>query len=184
MTTPLNLTRWKELADAAIPGYVVTENGEVFSTASNWRGHGLRQMKSFPNDDGYLRVHLTIRGQRRNFLVHKLVAMLYQGPRPPGKNQICHIDGNKLNNAAKNLRYGSAKDNADDRQRHGRTAAGEKNGMYRTHCIKGHSLDVHGRKRKTGGGRECLLCAQGHRLKYEKKIAREALARIAEMRRG
>lgn len=59
--------------------------------------------------------------------VHKLVMEAFAGPKPDGA-QICHADGNRLNNRLSNLRYGTAKDNAADRDWHGMTRRGVTNG--------------------------------------------------------
>lgn len=59
--------------------------------------------------------------------VHKLVMEAFGGPRPEGA-QVCHADGNRLNNRLSNLRYGTAKDNAADRDWHGMTCRGVRNG--------------------------------------------------------
>ena len=42
--------------------------------------------------------------------------------------QGCHNDGNYRNNRLENLRWDTMKSNFKDRDRHGRTARGEKNG--------------------------------------------------------
>ena len=42
---------------------------------------------------------------KRTFRVHKLVARAFFGEPPTPKMDVLHIDGNKSNNAAANLRY-------------------------------------------------------------------------------
>lgn len=111
------------------PGYEVTPYGSVFSVSSNWRGLGRRRLADHPNSDGYLRVRLTIDGKRKSYLVHSLVAAKFLPPRPSMKHEICHIDGNRRNNLVSNLRWGTRKDNASDRERHGRTSRGEKHSL-------------------------------------------------------
>ncbi len=54
------------------------------------------------------------------------VARKYLPERPSLKHQIRHLDGNKMNNSYLNLAWGTAKDNADDRERHGRTVRGKR----------------------------------------------------------
>lgn len=112
---------------AGFPGYRISRDGRVFSTASNWRGYGVREITPIPGKGGYLKVRLTVEGKRLNRAVHRLVAEEFLPPRPAGA-QIRHLDGDRVNNAASNLAWGSAKDNADDRKRHGRTAEGSRNG--------------------------------------------------------
>ena len=106
------------------PGYRVTADGRVFSTAHNWRGYGEREMQQAPNGCGYLSVRLTINGKRVRLAVHRLVAQTFLPPRPSKRHEVRHLDGNKLNNDSKNLAWGTSKENADDRERHGRTSRG------------------------------------------------------------
>lgn len=121
------------------PDYVITEDGRVFSR-TNWRGYGERELSQLPHKDGYLSVRLVIEGRRRRFLVHRLVAASYLPPRPSPVHEIRHLDGNKRNNAAWNLAWGTRKENADDREAHGRTSRGLrhsvaiKNGLEKRHA--------------------------------------------------
>jgi hypothetical protein len=43
---------------------------------------------------------------------------------------VRHLDGDHLNSHVSNLAWGTGKDNADDRERHGRTARGERHGLF------------------------------------------------------
>lgn len=110
------------------PGYEITKDGRVFSVASNWRGYGRREMRQTPDDDGYPSVRLVIDGQRKRLAVHRLVAARYLPPRPSLAHEIRHLDGNKANSSAANLAWGTRKENADDRERHGRTSRGKSHG--------------------------------------------------------
>lgn len=106
------------------PGYEVTEDGHVFSTESNWRGYCRRELEQHPNADGYPSVRVQIGGRRKRLAVHRLVAMWFLPARPSPLHQIRHLDGDKANPAASNLAWGTEQDNADDRERHGRTSRG------------------------------------------------------------
>lgn len=108
------------------PGYEVLIDGRVFSLASNWRGKGKRLMVQHLNSHGYPRVRLTIDGKRKSFMVHSLVAGNFLPRCHANHYEICHIDGSKENNHASNLKWGTRKDNARDRERHGRTSRGPK----------------------------------------------------------
>ena len=107
------------------PGYEVTREGRVFSLTSNWRGYGKREMQQTPNKDGYPSVRIQVDGKRKRLGVHVLVAHRHLPPCPSPRHQVRHIDGNKLNPHVDNLAWGTAKENADDRERHGRTSRGE-----------------------------------------------------------
>lgn len=105
--------------------YEVSDSGKVFSVGSNWRGYGRRELQQTLNSYGYPSVRLTINGKRKRIVVHKLVAIAFIGPNPCGAMQIRHIDGDKTNNHVSNLAWGTARENADDRNCHGKTSQGE-----------------------------------------------------------
>lgn len=115
-------------AATCAPGYQVTRDGRVFSTASNWRGYGARELQQTSNSHGYARVRMMIDGRRKSPVVHKLVAAAFLEPRPSARHQIRHLNGNRMDPSADNLAWGTAKDNADDRAAHGTTARGERSG--------------------------------------------------------
>lgn len=75
---------------------------------------------------GYLSVGLWKDGQSRLTRVNVLVCETFHGPRPAGQPCALHTNGDQDDNRAPNLRWGSDKDNACDRERHGRTAKGER----------------------------------------------------------
>lgn len=55
---------------------------------------------------GYLRVILCKNGEKKNRLVHVLVAQAFiPNPDPEHKTQVNHIDGNKRNNRVENLEW-------------------------------------------------------------------------------
>jgi hypothetical protein len=111
------------------PGYRVTADGRVFAVSTNWRGYGEREMRQTPNADGYPSVRLTIDGKRKRLAVHRLVAREFLPPRPSPVHEVRHLDGDKWNNCVGNLAWGTPKDNADDRERHGRTSRGERHSI-------------------------------------------------------
>jgi hypothetical protein len=122
-----------EKATKAIPGYVGYEadiDGNVWSVASNWRGYGKRKLCTSLSRHGYPQVSLIANGRKIHRTVHKLIAVTFLGPCPDGY-QARHLDGNKSNPAVSNLAWGTAKDNANDRDRHGTTAKGSRNGFAR-----------------------------------------------------
>lgn len=60
--------------------------------------------------------------------VHVLVALAFVGPRPTDRHEVAHGDGNGQHNRPNNLRWSTPTGNAEDRDRHGRTARGEAHG--------------------------------------------------------
>ena len=114
-------------------GYFVTPLGKVVSCVSGYRGHQAqprgasepRLLKQRRNSCGYRRAALVgPDGKVKHELVHRLVAKAYleepdpaPHPREPNfhdlepRNQVNHIDGNKLNNKVFNLEWNSPKEN-------------------------------------------------------------------------
>ena len=70
-----------------------------------------RILKLQTDSKGYQRVRVTIKGQKRQYKIHRLVASVFI-PNPLLLPQINHKDGNKQNNAVSNLEWISNKDNA------------------------------------------------------------------------
>ena len=107
------------------PGYWVCPLGRVFSTATNWRSLGVRELCWHHNSHGYPFVRLTREGKRKTVIIHKLVARAFLPPRPSSQHEVRHLDGDSENNFWRNLAWGTPKENADDRRRHGRTSRGD-----------------------------------------------------------
>lgn len=75
--------------------------------------------------DGYQYVILCRDGITRTFKVHRLVCEVFHGPPPFPNAQVRHLDGNVTNNVPRNVIWGTARDNARDRDGHGTTRRGE-----------------------------------------------------------
>lgn len=112
-----------------LAGYEVTRDGRIVST-TNWRGMGTRELAQQPNADGYPSVRVTLAGKRVRYAVHSLVALAHLPPRPSPAHEVRHLDGNKLNPHADNLAWGTRKENADDRELHGRTSRGARHSAF------------------------------------------------------
>lgn len=98
----------------------VGDDGHIYSYRRK-----LRPLTERPNKDGYLIVDICFDGTKREARVHTLVALTFKGPRPEG-TQARHLDGVRTNNRPDNLRWGTAKENAADRDAHGTTVRGSK----------------------------------------------------------
>jgi hypothetical protein len=92
------------------------KNGERFIRKPNFATHYLSiSFKRRPKDKTQT---------SRN--IHVVVAEAFIGPRPSGM-VVCHIDGNRYNNAASNVCYGTPNENVYDAVKH-KTYKGSKNG--------------------------------------------------------
>lgn len=83
--------------------YYVTSRGHV----ENQEHH---RISLNDNGHGYVQVSLYSKGIRKNFYVHRLVAILFI-PNPLLLPEVNHKDGNKSNNSVANLEWVSKKDN-------------------------------------------------------------------------
>jgi DNA-binding XRE family transcriptional regulator len=107
------------------PDYYITKQGRVFSA----RRHLLRELKTYCNTSRYAAAAmLSDKGKWPRQSLHRVMLYVFVGPPPEGKPHVRHLDGNPFNNQLNNLKWGSEKDNWQDRQRHGRaTMRGEEN---------------------------------------------------------
>lgn len=106
--------------------YEVSDQGRVRSTELSLKGSSL--LTTRVRKHGYVEVHLFDRNARkyRDKLVHRLVAAAFIGPQPDDPlSVVCHWDGDRLNNRASNLRWGTRKENEADKLRHGTKLLGE-----------------------------------------------------------
>ena len=71
-------------------------------------------LKPYINEDGYASVLLYRNGEQFRFKVHSLVATLFC-PNPENKPIVDHIDRDKSNNKASNLRWATSEENAENR---------------------------------------------------------------------
>lgn len=71
-----------------------------------------RRLNPVRNQDGYLQTRLSLNGDKRNVLVHRLVAEAFI-PNPENKPQINHLDGDKTNNSVENLAWCTASENVE-----------------------------------------------------------------------
>lgn len=106
--------------------YYITTRGRVLSCKTH-----LRFLEPY-NRNGYRAVSLISNGGKaRSEYVHRLACMAFLNTATSIEDGIVcrHLDGNPENNRLENLAVGTFRDNAADRDKHGRTARGEKHGM-------------------------------------------------------
>lgn len=101
---------WREVPD--FEGlYEVNSEGKVRNARNG------RELKPRLKD-GYPTVTLSKKGRPYSRSIHLLVMAAFVGQRPKGY-ETCHYDGDKSNARLSNLRYGTRKDNWEDRKRLG-----------------------------------------------------------------
>jgi len=116
------------MADAVwrpLPGWkrhAVSSLGQVKIRATG------RILKQRLDRDGYPIITLSEGGDQRVIAVHILVCSAFHGRRPLGC-EVAHNDGDKLNNAASNLRWATPRENNADRILHGTSNTGERQGL-------------------------------------------------------
>jgi hypothetical protein len=116
----------------SFPGYSATENGDIIShrirgtriaghigTMVNIDKNFCHTLSQFTTKKGYKTLSIRLEsGRTRSIRAHQMVADAFYGPCPSGL-QVRHINGIPFDNSPKNLCYGTAQENADDRHRHG-----------------------------------------------------------------
>lgn len=96
--------------------YYVFADGRV----TNRFGKNMKQELNRPGPNGRLRVRLRSPGHPQKwFYVARLVLELYDTSCPFPGAQGRHLDGDPMNNFYTNLAWGTAKENSDDKLRHG-----------------------------------------------------------------
>ena len=104
---------WKAIGEA--PAYEVSNLGNVRRVVPDKLGRMGPPMLATPlNDKGYRHLNLHFGGRQHLRRVHHLVCEAFHGPRPSLKHQVRHLDGNKTNNNAENLAWGTNGQNSLD----------------------------------------------------------------------
>lgn len=88
------------------------------SSAGEVRRAG-RLLKQSRDRYGYPRVTLSVAGKARVRRVHRLVIEAFGPPRPQGRSEVRHLNGNRVDNRVENLAWGTTAENQADRIRHG-----------------------------------------------------------------
>lgn len=141
------------------PNYVAYENGAIYSLPRKdrlGRQVGGKLLKQFVNPRGYCYVRMD--NVRRP--VHHIVLEAFGFPRPDGY-MARHINDIQTDNRIENLAWGTAKDNANDRQRN--NGYGKK-----SHCINGHAYTPENTWLTSQGWQQCRAC---HRVRERERKA-------------
>lgn len=119
----MNLDCWRPIP--SFPGYEVSDIGRVRSMPHSRAGRnggvrtfGIKILKLRLDRNGRPIVSIRKNGERKLVRVSTLVAEAFLGPRPTGM-EVCHDNGDSLNNHPWNLRYDTHQNNCRDRIIHG-----------------------------------------------------------------
>lgn len=121
---------WRGVADFE-DRYQVSNLGRVRCHPSTGYSYQLSVTPPENRPREYAAISLRRNGFRKRRTVHRIVADAFLPPRPSMKHEVRHLDGNRANCAANNLAWGTRKENAEDRERHGRTASGPSHGCWK-----------------------------------------------------
>ena len=94
------------------PEYSISTKGRVYSLKSS------KYLKTIKKNTGYLYVFLYNNNGKKKHYIHLLVLNAFKGKKT-GEEESRHLDGNNQNNCVCNLEWGTKKDNADDKRKHG-----------------------------------------------------------------
>lgn len=94
----------KNLSFLGFDKYCACSTGKIYSLRSN------TYLKSVVQRNGYCQVTMSQDGYRKNFSVHRLIAMAYFGT-DDADLVVNHKDGNKQNNRLDNLEFVTQKEN-------------------------------------------------------------------------
>jgi len=158
--------------------------GETWKPARGWEGlyavSNLGRVRSLPrwrspqdtlvaqsnrDHQGYMRVNLYTDSRMTTVNVHLLVLTAFAGTRPEGL-MARHLDGDKKNNRAGNLAWGTQSENEQDKLRHGTNFWANK-----THCPQQHPYSEEN-TRWQGNKRQCRTChREDQRARYYRNKA-------------
>jgi hypothetical protein len=150
--TPADIRKLAEEAWRPIPGfeglYEVSDHGRVRRLRvkggrREYTAPAIVPVRPIAKGGGYLWVRLydghgTV---VRTCAIHRLVLTVFVRE-PKAEEQARHLDGVRTNNCVSNLCWGTAKENAADRERHGTTARGERNGRAKLSANKVRAIQL------------------------------------------
>lgn len=106
ITTPINCFGAYEISSFGR----LKRAGRIAKTYGHWIPE--RIIKCWPNDKGYVKAKLGVIGKRKQYSLHRLVALHFI-PNPDNLPEVNHKDFNKLNNHKDNLEWTTGKGNMD-----------------------------------------------------------------------
>lgn len=117
--------------------YLVSNKGRVKPIKKSKYANNKRMcLKPGVGARGYAFTTLYHNGVSKQLAVHRMVAYAFIDNPPKGKNIVCHLDDNKLNNVTENLVWGDNYDNMRHMVEHRRSLAGAKNPKAKLDDVK------------------------------------------------
>lgn len=127
--------------------YSCDKDGNIYSLPKKTR-KGTRVVKPFlSKNNGYLQVDLCKNGETKRFSVHRIIALSFLENKN-NKEQVNHINGNKLDNCVVNLEWNTRSENQMHAVNTGlRSAKGIKNSSSK--LTESMVRDIKNRKERT-----------------------------------
>lgn len=91
-----------------VVGYEGLYTIDIFGNVTRLKDNTV--LNHYVNKFGYANVSLSKDGKQKQHKVHRLIAQAFI-PNPQSKEQVNHIDGNKLHNVVWNLEWATSKEN-------------------------------------------------------------------------
>jgi hypothetical protein len=146
------------------PRYEVSTDGRVRNAKTG------RELKGVRDPRGYLQLSLYTGETYKQIRVHRLMALAFLGPPPPGKTLVRHLDDVPSNNVIENLAWGNKSENALDAIARGRWF-----GANVTHCPSGHEYtESNTFSSPSNRSRRCRIC----RNEYARKLRQQARLKL------
>ncbi len=152
------------------PGYYAKRDGTIWSTIwGRSRGNSTdffepRQLRPIvAHGIGYTFVWLKQNGVLQKCNIHRLILFTFRGPPQTGQ-QSRHLDRDRTNSRLSNLRWGTPRENSEDKRRHGTSGRGIPN--------RGVRGDRHGMAKLTRAQASAIL-ARSAAGEFRRELAKE-----------
>ncbi len=107
------------------PDYKFDSDGNVYSYKRN-KKYG-KKMRLWLSKKKYFMVPIRdSHGKQRLCRVNRIICMVFNGPPPSPRHQARHLNGDRIDNRAVNLAWGTQSQNELDKRKHGTNQVGEK----------------------------------------------------------
>ena len=123
----------KEIPGLPNEDYMAGMDGHIYSR-TRYAGFGRKEytgwypLKEHQGKTGYRSISICHQNKKKTMNVHSLICEAFHGARPD-YSQVRHMDGNPSNNVPRNLEWGTAQENWNDKRRHRTATVGEKHPM-------------------------------------------------------